>query len=176
MRLTAAIDNLKHEIEKENINPANGIGEELFLLVASLTPIVNVDLLIVQNGKVLMAWRDDDQCGQGWHIPGGCVRISETMEKRIHECARLELGSDVTCSMMPVKITESIRHKVKYGRMHFISFLYNCTLLDEERLVNLDGKEIEGHLGWFSCIPNNFLGIQEFYRECINEYLIRKEG
>ena len=55
MGLTAAIDNLKHEIEKEDINPVNGIGEELFLLVASLTPIVNVDLLIVQNGKVLMA-------------------------------------------------------------------------------------------------------------------------
>ena len=32
MRLTAAIDNLKHEIEKENINPANGIGEELLFV------------------------------------------------------------------------------------------------------------------------------------------------
>ena len=86
MSLTAVINELLFEIKKENIDPAKGLGDELFLVVASLTPIVNVDILIVKEGNILLSWRDDEQCGAGWHLPGGCVRLKETLEQKLHVC------------------------------------------------------------------------------------------
>lgn len=70
MSLTVVINELRLEIKKGNIDPAEGLGDELFLVVASLTPIVNVDILIVKEGNILLSWRDDEQCGAGWHLPG----------------------------------------------------------------------------------------------------------
>ena len=70
----------------EGIKPEEGLGEDLFLLVSSLVPIVNVDLLVYNDkGQFLLTWRDDPHCGCGWHIPGGCVRFKETCEERIRK-------------------------------------------------------------------------------------------
>ena len=131
MSLTAVINELRLEIKKENIDPVEGLGDELFLVVASLTPIVNVDILIVKEGNILLSWRDDEQCGAGWHLPGGCVRLKETLEQRLHVCAKGELGTDVLCDMKPVLITENIEPKRDRGRTHFISFLYRCVPVNE---------------------------------------------
>lgn len=171
MYLKAVIDELYKEMKKENIDPAGGLGEELFLAVASLTPIVNVDILVVKDGCILLEWRDDEQCGTGWYLPGGCVRLKETLEQRLHTCAKTELGTDIICDMKPILITENINPKRDKGRTHFISFLYRCVLVDESQLSRLDKREIEGHLGWFNQIPEHFLLVQDFYRNTINEIL-----
>ena len=49
MSLTAVINELLLEIKEETIDPAEGLGDQLFLAVASLTPIVNVDILMVKE-------------------------------------------------------------------------------------------------------------------------------
>lgn len=49
MSLTAVINELLLKIKEEKIDPAEGPGDQLFLAVASLTPIVNVDILIVKE-------------------------------------------------------------------------------------------------------------------------------
>lgn len=175
MSLTSVIEELLLEIKKAKIDPAKGLGDELFLAVTSLTPIVNVDILIVKDGSILLSWRDDEQCGVGWRLPGGCVRLKETIEQRVHACARSELGSDVFCDMKPVLITENIEPKRDIGRSHFISFLYRCELVDESQLQKLDNQEIKGHLGWFDQMPEHFLPVQEFYRNTIIEIIERRD-
>lgn len=82
----------------------------------------------------MFLWRDDEQCGAGWHLPGGCVRLKETLEQRLHVCAKSELGTDVLCDMKPVLITENIEPKRDRGRTHFISFLYQCVPVDKVQL------------------------------------------
>lgn len=171
MSLTAVINELLLEIKKEKIDPAEGLRDELFVAVASLTPIVNADILIVKEGKVLLSWRDDEQCGAGWRLPGGCVRLKETLEQRLHVCAKSELGTDVLCDMKPVLITENIEPKRDRGRTHFISFLYQCVPVDKVQLRLLDNQEIKGHLGWFNHMPEHFLPVQDFYRETITKIL-----
>ena len=49
MSLTAVINELPFENKRRKIDPAEGLGDQLFLAVASLTPIVNVDILIVKE-------------------------------------------------------------------------------------------------------------------------------
>ena len=110
----------------------------------------------------MLSWRDDEQCGAGWHLPGGCVRLKETLEQRLHVCAKSELGTDVLCDMKPVLITENIEPKRDMGRTHFISFLYQCVPVDKVQLRLLDNQEIKGHLVWFNHIPEHFLPVQDF--------------
>ena len=55
-----------------NVDAAIGLPEELFLYVSSITPLVNVDLLIKDDrGRALLTWRDDSYYGPDWHVPGG---------------------------------------------------------------------------------------------------------
>lgn len=157
--------------KKENVDPTEDFGGELFLVVVSLTPIVNVDMLIVKEGNILLSWRADEQCGAGWHLPGACVRLKETLEQILHVCVKSELGTDGLCDMKPVLITENIEPKRDRGRTYFISFLYRCVPVNEFRLRLFDNQEVKGHLGWFDHIPEHFLPVQDFYREMMTKIL-----
>ena len=77
-KVKEAIIQLKNAMELENVNPTEGLPEELFVFSSTLIPLVNVDLLVTnENGQLLLSWRDDIYHGKGWHLPGGCVRLRE---------------------------------------------------------------------------------------------------
>ena len=62
-------------LEAEIGDPRHGLPEEVFRLVSRLTALINVDLLIQDEGRrTLLTWRDDEFYGAGWHIPGGIIR------------------------------------------------------------------------------------------------------
>ena len=84
---------LKHYIEQVSnlISKAqNGLPEELFYFISSITPMTNVDLLIKDNdNRTLLTWRNDKYYGPGWHIPGGIIRFKETFSIRISDVSIL---------------------------------------------------------------------------------------
>lgn len=155
--------------------PEKGLGQELFLLVSSLTPIVNVDLLIYNDkGQFLLTWRDDPHCGQGWHVPGGCIRFKETCEERIRKVAQQELNiSDINFDKEPIKVFEIISHERRDienqdERAHFITLVYKCYVPKDFSIENQSVKEGEvGYMKWFDHLPDNLLSIQSCYREII---------
>lgn len=169
-KLNNAIENLKEIMKEEKIDPRNGLPLQLFLLSTCLSPTVNIDLLVVDKKKgVLLAYRDDPYWEGGWHIPGGCVRMHERLEDRVHSDAIKELGCDVKFNSKPICIKEDI---VKIGerpwmenefeRGHGISFLYKCELPKDydENKYNKDNNLKEGQSGylrWFKETPDNLL-------------------
>ncbi len=165
------------EIRKRGIRPEEGLGTEIFQFISSLTPIVNVDLLLLNDcGEVLLSWRDDAYCGQGWHIPGGCVRLLETLDKRIHLTALNELGFDVDYDPAPILISEDIagRRITEYPNMeraHFISLLFRCYAKDSGAPKNLDYLNAPSQWRWFREIPDSFLDVQSFYKSYLSEVL-----
>lgn len=79
---------IRERMSSLGISPEKGLGEELFLFVSSLVPIVNVDLLVYNSkGNFLLTRRKDTHCGIGWHVPGGCIRFKETIDTRIRMVA-----------------------------------------------------------------------------------------
>ena len=59
-RISQLILELQQELQKENINPCNGLPEDLFLFSTTLAPVANVDLFITDTKRrVLLSWRDD---------------------------------------------------------------------------------------------------------------------
>jgi colanic acid biosynthesis protein WcaH len=164
--------NLKQAINiiaKEIGDPRRGLSEEVFLLVSSITPLVNVDLLIKnEKNQTLLTWRDDGQEKAGWHIPGGIIRFKEKIGERIRAVARTELGTDVEFQDAPLAINEMF-HPVRRERGHFLSFLYQCRLLAEpdERLRYHFGEPQPDQWLWHDSCPEDIISSHEIYRDFI---------
>lgn len=144
-------------------DPRNGLSDEVFHFIRKVTPLINVDLLIRRNERVLLAWREDEY-HKGWHIPGGIVRFREEFHARIDAVARLEVGVTVESEAVPCNLAE-LRH---HPRGHFISLLYRCSLTSEiepARIYSGRGKPANGSLSWFEGVPQNLYPTQLFYRD-----------
>jgi len=153
-------------LEKEVPDPSLGLPEDLFFYISRVTPMVNVDLLIKdEKGRVLLSWRDDVYAGKGWHLPGGIVRFRETLEERVQEVARLEIGRSVEFDPHPIAINQIINHQRRI-RGHFISLLYKGSL--PARFVPKNkgrARTDAGYLAWHEACPENLLALHEIYRK-----------
>jgi len=148
-----------------------GLPDEIFYFISRVTPLVNTDLLIKdKKGRTLLAWRDDEYCGRGWHIPGSIVRFKESLEHRIIETARKELATtDITYNKTPLIMHEIILPHLD-NRAHFISFLYECFLSPDYIISNNEKSESDsGYLAWHNSCPDNLIVMQEPYRKFINK-------
>jgi len=147
-----------------------GLPDDIFYLVSRLTPMINVDLLIVnERNEKLLTWRKDQFYGPGWHIPGGIIRFKELAETRISKVAELELGTTVSFEPMPLAIRE-IMNPNRDIRGHFISMVYKCKLTcslmreNEASSSNL----LNGHWRWFASMPSNMIKPHLQFEELIN--------
>lgn len=153
------------------------LGTEGFQFASTLMPVVNVDLIVINEKKeFLLSWRDDPHCGTGWHIPGGCIRLMETAEKRLQKTALAELGTSVETSLEPIKVFEIFSRKPRKGiedqreRAHFITLSYLCKA-PKGYSIPADKSQTGtiGSLKWFSTLPENLLPVQDCYRRSWDE-------
>lgn len=164
-------------LRRAEIDTDNGMPEELFLLVSSLVPLPNVDLLVVnQQGQLLLSKRNDPFYQKSWHIPGGCLRFNENFFQRIQETARTELGCTVTFDEKPLAVRNVIRRrneKLPFPRErgHNVAVLFQCYLPDSYE-INNDGRneDDDGYLKWFDRLPEDFLEIQHVFDDILEPW------
>jgi len=94
-RVCEAIEELKKTMYEEGIDSTPGLPQDLFVFATTLFPCPNIDLFITRRDKLLLAWRENEFCGKGWHIPDGCLRLKETLEYRIQQIALNEIWLNV---------------------------------------------------------------------------------
>jgi ADP-ribose pyrophosphatase YjhB (NUDIX family) len=147
-----------------------GLPEEIFLFVSSLTPMLNVDLLIRDaDGRTLLTWRHDAFYGPGWHIPGGIIRFKELAATRIAAVATGELGAEVSFCPDPLCIHE-LFNTSRDVRGHFVSQLFDCTLLSEldpSRRFDASAPR-NGAWLWHERAPDNLIPAQDRFRPFID--------
>jgi len=154
-------------LERAIPDASNGLGNELFLSLSRLTPIVNVDLLVQKSfgGRLhtLLSWRSDDFY-LGWHFPGGVLRFKEKLKSRVKRVAEQELSSPITNIEGPLEINETI-NPLRDVRGHFLSFLYSVELSSYPEVGADDSNEEikSGTLKWFLQAPNDLLRQQKIY-------------
>lgn len=154
------------KIKKKIDSPQLGLGDELFLFATELTPMINVDLLIKdKNNRILLSWRKDNFYDEGWHVPGGVIRLKESIEHRILEVSKNEIGCDnIVYKKEPTEVVQIICPEMQQ-RGHFITLVYECSLPDGFEVHN-DVNEYEaGYLKWFSECPADLLDVHSFYRK-----------
>ena len=159
--LEAAIATIREAVG----SATRGLPEDVFLLVSSLTPMINVDLLIQDEARrTLLTWRHDRFYGPGWHIPGGIIRFKESAAQRITAVAAGELGAQVGFDPIPLGVHE-ITNPNRDVRGHFISLLYACRLespLDEGRRFNPAAPR-NGDWAWHEHAPADLIHQQRIY-------------
>ena len=165
MEIKKIIDFLESAIK----NPSKGLPEDIFLFVSRISPIINVDLLIKnERNHTLLTWRDDGYYPPGWHIPGGIIRYKEAISGRIHAVAASELGVKIEFKRDPLAMNEVIIPSRK-ERGHFISLLYECTLMGslDKNLRYENGAPQPGEWAWHDKCPDNIISVHEMYRKYI---------
>lgn len=173
--ISEAISALSGAVIDGRIKPTEGLPEELFLLVSSLVPIVNIDLFITnEKHELLLSWRADLHHRKGWHIPGGCVRLKESLTERIERTSITELGGLVKYDPVPLLVREGINNSYRIGlenqleRAHGISFLYQCQLPEEYEMPN-ESNGIQ--FRWFNSYPTDLLAVhKELYGDYIRKW------
>lgn len=164
-------------LRRAELDTDNGMPEELFLLVSSLVPLPNVDLLVVdRQNRLLLSRRNDPFYQKGWHIPGGCMRYNEDFAQRIQMTARAEFGCNVTFDRTPLAVRSVIRGRNEQlphprERGHNIAVLFRCYLPDGFQISNDGRNENEnGHLKWFEHLPKDFLKIQCVFSDILEPW------
>jgi colanic acid biosynthesis protein WcaH len=141
-----------------------GLPENVFRFVSRITPLINVDLLIKDDGsRTLLTWRDDEFYGPGWHVPGGIIRYKERAIARILACARAELGAEVSSEPAPLMVLEDVTGQDTRG--HHISLLYRCRLLTQPDAArwSASGPPSSGQWRWHAACPPDLIAEQRPY-------------
>lgn len=165
-------------LRQAKIDTDAGMPEELFLLVSSLVPLPNVDLLVVnQQNQLLLSRRCDPYYPKSWHIPGGCMHFHDDFALRIQETAVRELGCTVTFEETPLAVRNVIRKcseelPQSRERGHNVAILFRCSLPDDYQIDNGNRTEDDdGYLKWFNCLPDDFLAIQHVFDDVLEPWI-----
>lgn len=160
------LEDLLDEVRKRIDDPNKGLPEDVFIFLSQISPLPNVDLLTRDGkGRILLAWRNDPWWGSGWHVPGGIIRLQETVEERINRTAESELGTLVEFDSKPVEVHQIINKNLK-SRSHHITLVYECRVSDDYQIDNGSlGKHETGYLAWHDYYPYEMLKCHEFYRK-----------
>lgn len=144
----------------------NGLPEDIFLMFSRHIPIVNVDLFIIdEKNRILLSWRDDEFCGKGWHIPGGVIKVKETIDECIRRVSLRELGCEVAFDTSPT-VVQHIEEQETRG--HFISLIFFCMLPEKYTLISKQYNEV-GYLEWHKKCPKNIINVHKKYIKLINK-------
>mgnify|MGYP006277668553 CR=1 FL=1 len=110
------------------MNQREGLPQHLFEYVSSITPLLNVDVLVCDTDfNFLLTWRHDSTYGPAWHVPGGIVRFKESILSRIHHVCSKEIGIDSLSNIRPLEINQ-IMNPTRDYRGHFVSILFLATV------------------------------------------------
>lgn len=164
-RLSDAIAELQSAMDEAGIDNREGLPLNLFVFSTTLRPFINVDLLILsENNQILLSWRSDAHYGTGWQIPGGIIRMMESIDERIQKTAVREIGCEVEYDREPMVVFENIIREERSGlknqleRAHNIALLYKCRVPKGYVIDNIGCSENdEGYLRWFDKFPEDIL-------------------
>ena len=145
------------------------LPQHLFNYVSSITPLVNVELVIVcPSNSVILTWRDDGLYGPGWHLPGGVLRHKELLIDRIRLVASSEcsIESFSSCSFLQIN---QVMNPNRDLRGHFISLVYGVTI---DYIPSISQSDLRnGSMRLFSSPPDNLIKQHRRYKRLIELFM-----
>ena len=168
-------------LREAGIESEEGLSEDLFLLVSSLVPLPNVDLLVTdKDNRILLTRRNDEFFQKSWHIPGGTMRYGESFDTAIRKTAQRELGCTIEYNPTPIAVRNVIRgqnlkQRFPRERGHNVAILFRCFLPENYVIDNRERSEDDnGYIKWFEKLPDNFMKIQYVYKDVLGEWIKEK--
>jgi 8-oxo-dGTP diphosphatase len=128
-------------------------------------PVCAVGAIIFRQDSVLLVKRGKDPaCGQ-WSIPGGVVRLGETLESAVIR----EVREETQLTALPVHVGKVIDriYKDGHGRIqyHYVIVDYLCEVLEGQPVPNSDAAAA----GYFKIADLDKLDLTEGTAQVIRE-------
>jgi ADP-ribose pyrophosphatase YjhB (NUDIX family) len=135
------------------------LSESQYQKIYSSVPRLCIDIVIVQNKKILLTKRSIPPFKGMWHLPGGGLRYREKISKAISRIAKDELGVKV----IPQKLAGYVEIK-EDGYKHSVSLAIVC-----KPAKNSEPKPLEqaSEVRFFSKVPSQRImsGHKNFLKE-----------
>ena len=121
---------------------------EVFECVVTNTPLVSVDLIVKNEGKVLLGKRVNKPAQGYWFTLGGRVFKDEMINSAIKRIAKVELGIDLTATPKFIGVFEHLYDDSIFDHVstHYLNFGYELELSELSELP----KEQHNDYQWFS--------------------------
>ncbi len=112
-------------------------------------PMVTVDGIIIEEGKVLLIKRATSPYKDHWALPGGFVELGETLEEAVAREVKEETGLQTK----PVKLIGAYSDPGRDPRGHTITVAYLLKTINGNPKITHEAKEI----GFFALdsLPEN---------------------
>lgn len=111
-----------------------------FCRVIEHAPLVSIDLIVVQQGKVLLGKRTNRPAQGYWFVPGGRIRKNETLNDSFKRLSSDELG--VCCSQQQASFLGVFEHFYSdsvFGltpSTHYVALAYTLELPGDSILLS----------------------------------------
>jgi ADP-ribose pyrophosphatase YjhB (NUDIX family) len=166
------IDIINTNLILSEINPKEGIGDELLDFVLKLVPYIGIELFIINDyDELLLSYRNDNNY-KGWHFIGGMLRWRESWEERLRKTVLDEIGVDLEFEESPFFIKENYDKELD-PRGHSVNLLFRSNISPENanklKLWNKESEPMHGELNWFSREPENIIKMHRNYFKLINK-------
>ena len=116
--------------------PKGYLDGEIFKTVIENTPLVSVDLVVKQKGKILLGMRRNAPAKGFWFTPGGRVLKNERISEAIRRIAKLELGMEPTARPKFIGVFEHLYEDGIFEGVstHYLNLAYETDLPGLESL------------------------------------------
>jgi colanic acid biosynthesis protein WcaH len=149
---------------------AEKIPSELYNQIVENVPIPCVDLVLVNNGKVLLLLRKNKPAKNEWFLPGGRVLKNETLDKAVARKAKEEAGIEV---IIKGKIggyetifKDGIFDNLKTGT-HTINVAFLVVPKDPSAQINIDKNHED--FKWIDKVEPSF---HPYIKQVLNDFKV----
>lgn len=109
-----------------------------FEQIRKKVPMLTVDGIIIEKGKILLIKRATSPYKDHWALPGGFVELNETLEEAVAREVKEETGLQTK----PVKLIGAYSDPGRDPRGHTISIAYLLKTISGNLKITPEAKEI----------------------------------
>jgi colanic acid biosynthesis protein WcaH len=132
------------------------IERSLFMKIRKAVPLVAVDILAVNDGRLLLMLRNNEPGKDLWFVPGGRVRLGETLER----AAERVISEETSLKCGHIEKKGSMTHF--WPEAHYVSIFFRAEAENDDVILDAQHRAFK----WISRPPED---LHPYLRQMIKE-------
>ena len=137
-------------------------------------PIVGVGAVVLRDGKILLIQRAREPMLGAWTLPGGALKVGETMAEGVAREVLEETGLRVSPREVIATLDRIVRDAASRVRFHYLLIDWICDCPESDSLDPCCGDDASA-AEWVAPEEMDRLGVDSVTRDVINRAL-RRQG
>jgi 8-oxo-dGTP diphosphatase len=126
----------------ENMNPKTYVTDEYMFREYPLGPVPSVHALTFREGKMLLVRRAHPPSAKRWSIPGGVIKLGETLHEAAQRELREECGVEIEIGKIVNVVDNIVLDENGHIRFHYVVVYLLAQYVSGEAYPSSDVLEI----------------------------------